>query len=257
MIEQDNIKHIKDTLELFLRIFNEYADEIFGGHVHCSLDRLRAQLQKQEPQITKIIIDVLGDGVINLDRLGGVSHRDLLPSALMGGNNELSHNFASLEAPVTMLLNKALGTIEAGLWPPKDPKPILVIKDAELRRRCNDLLMAPGAYDRVIREATTVLESRIRNKLPHEKLALLIPNATDQTGENLVNKLFSPDKPALLISDDKHKRIAFHRIMLGIVSFLRNPYHHQVDSSTEWSWAWSTVGFIDRLLSDIESCTVV
>ena len=160
------------------------------------------------------------------------------------------------KAPVTMLLNGVLGTLEAGLWPPKEPTPVLVIKDAELRSRCSDLLRAPGNYDRVVREATTILEDHLRNKPPHDILAQLIPNAADQTGENLVNKLLSPDNPVLVISSDRHKKIAFYRIMLGVFSYLRNPYHHQLDASTKWSWAWSTVGFIDRLLTDIESCTV-
>ena len=150
----------------------------------------------------------------------------------------------------------ALGTIETGLWLPSEPTPVLVIKDVELRRRCSDLLRAPGAYDRVIREATTVLEDRIRNKPLHETLARLIPNAAEQTGEKLVNRLFSPGDPVLVISSERHEQVAFHRILLGIVSYLRNPSHHRLDASTEWSWAWCIVGFIDRLLYDIESCTV-
>ncbi|MDD4874335.1 MAG: TIGR02391 family protein [Dehalococcoidales bacterium] len=186
-----------------------------------------------------------------------IPRRDLLMTALMGGNNELSHNFYSFQAPVTNLFNRALGAVESGLWSPQEPTPVLVIKDDELRSRCSDLLCAPGNYDRVIREATTVLENRLRNKPPHELLVQLIPNAADQIGDNLVNKLLSPNNPILAISSDKQKRIAFHQIMLGIISYLRNPYHHILASYTEWSWAWSIVGFIDRLLSDIEICVVV
>ena len=119
-----------------------------------------------------------------------------------------------------------------------------------------DLLMAPGSYDRVIREATVVLEHRMRNKVPHEVLARLIPNSADQTGENLVNRLFSPDEPQLVFSSDRSRRIAFHRMLLGIVSYLRNPYHHEIDPSTDWSWAWSAVGLIDRVLADVEGCSV-
>ncbi|HEX76881.1 MAG TPA: hypothetical protein G4O03_00460 [Dehalococcoidia bacterium] len=259
MDEQTRAQQVKDTLESFLKIFSEYADEIFGEQRRERLDSLRAQLQKQEPQVTKIILEVIGDGVIVLPKFAytpRVSHRDLLSTALLGGNNEMPHNFRDFKAAVTTLLNRALGAIEAGLWPPKQPIPVLVIKDAELEGRCSDLLRAPGYYDRVIREATTVLENRIRSRVPHERLARLIPSSADQTGENLVNKLFSPDNPVLVISTKKHERIAFHRIMLGIVSYLRNPYHHQLDPSTEWSWAWSTVGFVDRLLADIESCAV-
>ena len=97
----------------------------------------------------------------------------------------------------------------------------------------------------------------MRNKCPHETLSRLIPQSADQAGEHLVNKLFAPDDPVLSISSEKHNRIAFHKILLGTVSYLRNPYHHRLDPNTEWSWAWSTVGFVDRLLADIESCVVV
>jgi len=201
----------------------------------------------------------LGDATLALGSFGvrhTLSRRDLLSTALLGGNNELTHNFYAFEAMVTSTLNRAIGALEAGLWPPTEPAPVLVIKDDELRQRCSDLLSAPGNYDRVIREATTILESRMRNKCPYDVLSSLIPQSADQSGENLVNKLFSPDDPVLSISSDRYKRIAFHRIMLGVISYLRNPYHHSLDPNTEWSWAWSIVGFIDRLVCDIESCVV-
>ena len=260
MDEQSTIQEAKDTLNSFLEIFNKYSEEIFGAHRSKRLDSLRTQLQKQEPRVTNVLLQIIGDGTVGISSMTQsqtISHRDLLPTALMGGNNEMSHNFRVYEAPVTNLLNRALGAIDAGLWPPKEQAPVLVIKDDELRERCSDLLSSPGNYDRVIREATTILENRMRNKCPHEKLSSLIPQSTDQTGENLVNKLFAPDNPVLSISSERHERIAFHKILLGTVSYLRNPYHHKLDPNTEWSWAWSTVGFIDRLLADIDSCVVI
>lgn len=259
MDEQSIVQEVKDTLNSFLEIFNKYSKEIFGAHRRDRLDKFRIQLQQQEPQVTKYILDILGDGTLAVGSFGirhTLSHRDLLPTALMGGNNEEKHNFYDYEAPVTNLLNRALGTIDAGLWPPKEPTPVLVIRDDELRERCSDLLNSPGNYDRVIREATTILEDRMRNKCPHETLSSLIPHSADQTGENLVNKLLSPDNPVLVVSNERQKQIAFHRIMLGVFSYLRNPYHHKLDPLTEWSWAWSTVGLIDRLLAEAESCSV-
>ena len=260
MDEQSTIQEARDTLNSFLEIFKKYSKEIFGAHRSKQLDSLRTQLQKQEPLVTRLLVGILGDRVIGIAgfaRSFEIHSRDLLPTALMGGNNEMKQNFRDYKTPVTSLLNRALGAIDAGLWPPKEPTPVLVIKDDELRERCSDLLNSPDNYDRVIREATTILEDRMRNKCPHETLSQLIPQSADQTGDKLVNKLFAPDNPVLSISSDKHNRIAFHRILLGAVSYLRNPYHHKLDPNTEWSWAWSTVGFIDRLLADIESCEVV
>lgn len=260
MDELSQAQQAKDTLESFLNLFNEYAGEIFGEHRSDHLDRFRTQLQKKEPQVTKLLVEILGDKVIAVAGFGRsvqIPSRDLLPTALMGGNNAEKVNFYDFNAPVTSLLTRAVGAIDTGLWPPTELSPVLIIKDDELRERCSDLLASPDNYDRVIREATTILEDRMRNKCPHETLSKLIPHSADQTGDALVNNLFSPDKPVLSISSDKHNRIAFHRILLGAVSYLRNPYHHKLDPNTEWSWAWSTVGFIDRLLTEIESCEVV
>ena len=261
MDEQAQVaQKIKGDLIAFLEIFNEYAGEIRReGSRRDRLDELRTQLQRKAPQITNYILDILGNSTVSVGSSGDrvtLHNRDLLATALLGGNNELPHNFRDYNTPVTSMLNRASGTIEAGLWPLKGTKPILIIKDSELRDRCSDLLSAPGNYDRVIREATTVLENRIRSKCPHDVLTRLIPHSVDQTGENLVNKLLGPDNPVLSISNDNLKRKALHRMMLGIISYLRNPYHHRLDPSIEWSWAWSTAGLIDRLLVDIENCVV-
>lgn len=259
MDAQLRAQQVKDTLKSFHKMFNEYAKEVHGERQRDRLDELRTNLQQQEPKVTSYVLDILGDSTFTFGSGANRStlfRRDLLSTSLLGGNNELPHNFRVYDALITSTLNKAIGALEAGLWPPQGPTPVLVIKDNELKQRCSDLLSAPGNYDRVIREATTVLEDRIRSKCPHDILSGLIPQSADQSGENLVNKIFAPDSPVLSISGDRYKRMAFHRIMVGVISYLRNPYHHGLDPNTEWSWAWSTVGFIDRLLSDIESCVV-
>lgn len=74
------------------------------------------------------------------------------------------------------------------LYLQKKTKPVLPIKDQILNRRCSDLLNAPGSFDRVINQATQVLEDRLRTKLPFEKLCELIPEAKNQIGEKLAHK---------------------------------------------------------------------
>lgn len=260
MDERAGVQEIKEALVSFSRIFNEYAKEILRKpQRHNRLNELRTQLQLQEPRIAEYIVNILGNSTVTVGSSGHtvtLSYKDLLATALLGGNNELPHNFRDYHTPVTSMINRAIGALDAGLWPPKELKPILTIRDDELRDRCFDLLSAPGHYDRVIREATTVLEDRIRSKCPHDILCNLIPHSADQAGENLINKLFAHDRPVLSISSEKHKQAAFHRILLGTFSYLRNPYHHRLDPNTEWSWAWSTVGFIDQLLTGIDSCIV-
>lgn len=258
MYDLPDSQQILKILTNFLHLFEKYSEEISGERQQDRLDNLRTQLQRQETLVTKLILDILGDSTIVYGSVTRyqVSTRDMLSTALMGGNNEDPINFTEFDSMVTSKLNAAIGTIEAGLWPPKYPKPILTIKDDELRNRCSDLLSASGNYDRVIREATIVLEDRIRHKCPHDRLTMLIPQSSDQTGSTLVNRLFSPKHPVLVMSDDIKIRVGFHQMLLGVFSHLRNPYHHLLDPATEWSWAWSTVGLVDRLLSDVDTCQV-
>lgn len=259
MEREELIQKATESISTFLKLFNQYSDEITDEHKQEILDELRTKLQRIEQDVTGYLVDILGNDITVISSAVStmqVEHRRLLPSALMGGNNELRHNFYGYKGPVTGLLNRALGAIEAGLWPPKAAKPVLVIHDSELETRCSDLLSAPGAYDRVIREATTVLEDRIRKKVTHKVLSGIIPNSADQIGENLVNKVFNPDSPVLSISSEKDKRVAFRKMLVGIFAYLRNPYHHRIDPATEWSWAWSSVGFIDELLDVIDNSTI-
>ncbi len=120
---------IRLQLQSFLDLFNQYSAEIFGNHDRATLDELRNQLQQTAPLITSYFLKIIGDGVIYTGSFGirqQIAHRDLLFTALMGGNNEETFNFTDFKAPVTSILNQALGKIDGGLWPPKEPKLTLV-----------------------------------------------------------------------------------------------------------------------------------
>lgn len=99
-----------------------------------------------------------------------------------------------------------------------------------------------------------VLEDRLRNRISHDRLTELIPDSAKQTGDNLVNTLLAPAKPVLSINTDTRERAAFHKIMVGAFAYLRNPFHHRLSDTTEWSWSWSIVGLIDHLLHELDSC---
>ena len=79
----------------------------------------------------------------------------------------------------------------------------------------------------------------------------------NQTGQNLVDVVFKVDSPVLSISADRTRRIALRNMLTGVFSYLRNPYHHSVDNQVEQSWAWSTVGLLDRLLKEIADCMLM
>lgn len=246
-------------LEGFQSAYEDYAEGILDKDRRLEWDQLaalREPLQQAEPSITAIILEVVGDKTLSIGYLGATSRRELLAIALMGGNNAMGDFFVSANAAVASILNQAIGALKTGQWPPADPTPVLVIRDDALRDRCSDLLSAPGNYDRVLREATTILEDRMRSTVGHERLAQLIPSSADQTGDRLVNTLFNPDKPVLSISADKTKRIALRAMLAGTISYLRNTSHHAINDQTAWSWAWSVVGLVDQLLADITGCAV-
>ena len=256
------IDDMRRVLEEYLDLFNQYSALIFRpGN---SPDRegfigIQSSLRRLEPRATQVVVEVLGNSVYSFGSFGTRQRsgiRDVMIAAVAGGNNAMPHNFGDFEPVVTSTLERAIGAIDAGVWSPEPAPPTLMIRDEQLRSRCADLLEAPGAYDRVIQEATRVLEDRIRSRIPHETLSRLIPNSGDQIGEHLINRLFSVDDPTLSVSEDRVRRIAMRNILVGVVSYLRNPSHHRIDDQTEWSWAWSTVGLIDRLLSDVEACEV-
>ena len=108
----------------------------------------------------------------------------------------------------------------------------------------------------MIREATTVFESTIREAAGYEELSRRIPMSGDQRGEKLVNELMKPGDAAITISADKQKQAAFQSMCRGVFAYLRNDYHHEIDESTEMSWAWAVVGLIDQLISVIEDSAV-
>jgi predicted nucleotide-binding protein len=127
-MEQVQINEIKAALELFLEVFDKYHDEIISERPQrSSLNELRRQLQKEEPQIIHHIVNILGNNTVVIRSYGTQStipYANLLATALMGGNNELRHNFGDFYAPVTSILNRAIGNINAGLWPQKKQKPV-------------------------------------------------------------------------------------------------------------------------------------
>jgi len=253
MDDEELRQQAKDTLEPFLEEFNKYVEceataKRGDHHVAVLLD----SLLRQEQKVSQYLGQILGDKRFMGGWLRGSIHmKDLVSNVLLPGNLNSGQSF------VTGALNQAIGALDDKLWPRSGPDPVLVIKDARLRDRCYDLLSAERNYDRALREATTVLEHRLREKCGHDLLSKLIPLSSDQTATNLVQTLLKPGKLVLYISQDEREREAFYAIMRGVVLYLRNHPHHTIDDAVELSWAWAVVSLIDRLLTDIDNCTVL
>jgi hypothetical protein len=97
------------------------------------------------------------------------------------------------------------------------------------------------------------LEARLRDSISYERLCDVIPEAKYHVGEALANRLLGPKAPVIVISEKGTEREAFHKMVVGIIAYLRNPSHHFLDDKTKWSLAWSVVGLVDSILSELEN----
>lgn len=123
------------------------------------------------------------------------------------------------------------------------------IQDEQLKARCADLLSAPGNFDRVINQATLVLEDRIRTKSG---------STSGAVGAPLVNEVVKadPSKSKLKISDDKNEQEGYASILRGVVGAYRNPTHHQLLDHITREEALKVCAFIDGLLKIVDGATV-
>jgi hypothetical protein len=120
------------------------------------------------------------------------------------------------------------------------------IHDKELRDRCLDLLDAGAKFDRVINQATQVLEDKLRTK------ANIISKLK---GVDLVNKVLNPElnKTVLVVSEDASEQRGFCDICRGVMLAFRNPTHHYLTDKITREEAFKLCAFIDTLLPIIES----
>jgi len=116
-----------------------------------------------------------------------------------------------------------------------------LLQDEELKDRCGDLLRRPRNFDRVFREATTVLEDRLRRLSGVKGMKPL-----DLTGKVLSP---NPQKAILVVSDEKSEQDGFYSICKGVVLSFRDPTHHELSDKFNRIDALKFCSFIDSLLS--------
>jgi len=124
-----------------------------------------------------------------------------------------------------------------------------LLHDDELRSRCRDLLTAPRHFDRVFREATTLLETRIK-KIAGIKQRM-------EFGD-LVGKVLNPDplKAVLVVSNEQAEHQGFFYMCRGLGLSFRNPAHHSLSEKFSREDALKFCAFVDTVLSVLKTATV-
>jgi hypothetical protein len=100
----------------------------------------------------------------------------------------------------------------------------------------------------VFREATTVLDDRIKKK---SRLKRMSPVA-------LVGKAINPqpDRSVLIVSEEPAEQEGIHSICKGLMLAFRDPAHHQLDDQLTRADAIKFCGFVDTVLGIVNAAQV-
>ena len=121
------------------------------------------------------------------------------------------------------------------------------IEDSELQKRCGDILLeASGAFDRVINQATQILEDRIKKKSKLQNTTLI--------GLPLVSKAIHSklDMTILKFSDNEDVQEKYSALFKGIIGVYRNSTHHGLDYECTREEALKFCAYIDNLLKEVD-----
>jgi uncharacterized protein (TIGR02391 family) len=118
-----------------------------------------------------------------------------------------------------------------------------LIRDPELRRRCEKFLKADGDHDQAVREACVVLEDRVRQA----------SGATSsQIGVSLMEYAFGGDPPRLRLASHAGEQGGAKEIYRGVTAFYRNGTAHRVRDDFDADEAGRVVAMVDHLLWLVE-----
>ncbi len=189
------------------------------------------------------------NSIINIISSSGVSEaRDLAEFPVLRGDK--FDDYVS-KNQLLLCVNQAIAVLEYG-YGVKDQVVQIgslynAIKDNQLRDRCADLLASDDHFDRVVNQATLVLEDRIRKKV----------GGSDFSGTQLSNNFIKSDpiKSPIVFSSDAGEQEGYSNLFRGVFLALRNGTHHQISDDFSREDAFVICGFIDRLLRMLEAAS--
>jgi uncharacterized protein (TIGR02391 family) len=155
-------------------------------------------------------------------------------------------------APAPAAARSIKGTMPARAKRKAEPISAATIKrllhDDQLHSRCKDLLQGKKHFDRVIREATTVLDDRLKTKT----------GITNLNPQDLIGKALSPDpaKAIIAVSAVRAEQEGLHSICKGIMLTFRNTAHHSLSDKFTREDALKFCGFVDTVLGIIDQATI-
>jgi hypothetical protein len=187
--------------------------------------------EKDAPQVKATTLDALQDsGCLSFDK----SRRPYICALTARAYEAVDSNF---DAPNLFAVSQ--------LIPLTETKHL----DPELWERCKFSLSAggddPKAWNAAVRDATVVLEERLRRL---GKTEAIDPSAT---GEKLVSLIFGGKNSVLLGKLDNNQLSAYRNLYAGMIAAFRNPYAHRfIDPSPEVGGA--IIVFINLLLKTLD-----
>ncbi len=120
--------------------------------------------------------------------------------------------------------------------------------DPELRDRCRDLLSARKHYDRALREATTVLDHRLKK----------LSGIKNMNPAPLVAKVLNgdPSKAIIVVSTEPNEQQGFYNMCSGVMLAFRDNTHHNLSDKFTQADALKFCGLIDMLLAVVGKGTI-
>jgi hypothetical protein len=118
-----------------------------------------------------------------------------------------------------------------------------IFSDGELLSRCSDLMNAESHFDRVVREATTILDDILKK----------LSGISDMMPSSLVSKVLNPisERALIVVSENAAEQEGFHYICKGVMLLFRDSTHHNLSDKFSREDAIKVCGLIDTLLKTI------